>query len=111
MAEVMLEISLGSYRNFTERFITAILDIHHAQIRWPTTPGEINDTVNGFARMEESEFETVPIRLPGIMGAMDGKLVRIHKPLHESSRAWMDRGSEAAVMTRVRSQDLLCVET
>ncbi|KAI8328336.1 hypothetical protein BC941DRAFT_477031 [Chlamydoabsidia padenii] len=82
LAEVLLGISTGSYRNFTERFFTALNERHKHQIHWPTTQEELNATMGGFACIEESEFET-SLWLPNVIGALDGKLVRIHKPSDE----------------------------
>lgn len=78
-AEVLLGISHGSFHNFTERFLTALIDLEGRRIQWPT--GELAEAtaMKSYEGREISNDQTRH-RLPGVIGAHDGKLVVIRKP-------------------------------
>lgn len=88
IAKVFLGVTHGSYNNFTNRFINAMVDdcTRHF-IQWPKTPQEIQDTTEGFEALNG---------LKGCIGAVDGKLVVIHKP-SENGNQYIDRKNNASM--------------
>ncbi|CAO3601491.1 unnamed protein product [Absidia cylindrospora] len=48
-AEALMGVSIGSYLNFTDRFLTAMIDTHGRRIQWPATGEEFAAISDGFA--------------------------------------------------------------
>ncbi|KAG2215837.1 hypothetical protein INT45_002906 [Circinella minor] len=75
--EMTLGIKDGSYNNFTNRFVDAMKHVGEQVIIWPVNDRErALEIANGFRGRGTAE----ELRLSGVIGAMDGKLVVIHKP-------------------------------
>lgn len=93
IAEVTLGVSAGSYRNFTERFINAMVDMSNEVISWP-----IGNSARALENSEEFYELGGPnnMRLKGILGCIDGKLVTIQKP-SVNGNAHVDRKNNASM--------------
>ncbi|KAL0085161.1 hypothetical protein J3Q64DRAFT_1835575 [Phycomyces blakesleeanus] len=76
LAEQFLDISAGSYTRFTMRFITAMSDYFDKLVNWGVYDSET--TRRKAAGFEQPERRGV--RLPDVIGAIDGKLISIQKP-------------------------------
>ena len=92
---VNLGYSQGSYRNFTKRFVIAMKDkFADRPFKWPR--GEkAHEAAALFQRPPlrlrcRSEHQDAR-RLPNVIGAIDGKLVTIHRPIRIDSEAFRDR--------------------
>lgn len=72
-ALMLLGVSYGSYTNFTRRTVKAIKGTLGHLISWPTNPDEVNEIAEGFGSNSGH-------RLNNVIGALDGKNVRIHTP-------------------------------
>jgi hypothetical protein len=92
LAEQFLGISSGSYTRYTLNFLTAMTDNFEQFVNWGVHDVEI-------ARKKSAEFERRDepgVRLPNVIGAIDGKLINIQKPrIH--GNAWIDRHNEASM--------------
>lgn len=93
---VQMNISEGSYHNFTTRFLTALIELEMRRvISWPTgerlysTMGEFQFGVRDNPYRELGPHR-VTSRLPNCIGAIDGKLFRIYK-LAKSGDRYVDR--------------------
>ncbi|KAL0088719.1 hypothetical protein J3Q64DRAFT_1881754 [Phycomyces blakesleeanus] len=82
LTEQFLGVSAGSYTRFTMRFITAMSDYSDKFVNWG-----VHDSETAARRAAEFEQpERRGVRLPGVIGAIDGKLISIQKPsLHGNS--------------------------
>ena len=93
ITEVTLGVSPGSYRNFTERFLSAMMTISKTIITWPINdPERATNIANGF--MERGETE----QLDQVIGAIDGKNIVIQKPKRRG-KDYVDRKGRASVNT------------
>ncbi|CAO3587183.1 unnamed protein product [Absidia cylindrospora] len=88
MASIQMSISQGSYHKFTVRFLEAMIDIHGGVISWPV--GEELDRV-------EEGFRGVDKLPGGVVGAIDGKLVVIHKPHGVNAEFYRDRKGHLSI--------------
>lgn len=86
LAEQFLGISAGSYCRFTDRFIEVMSDLSVDLIDW-----RVHDEATAAARAAEFlNGGRRGVRLPNVIGAIDGKLITIQKPsVHGNS--WVDR--------------------
>ncbi|KAI8068400.1 hypothetical protein BC940DRAFT_366939 [Gongronella butleri] len=98
---VNLGYSQGSYRNFTKRFVIAIKDTFADRpFKWPR--GEkAHEAAALFQRLPlrlhgRSEHPNAR-RLPNVIGAIDGKLVTIHRPIRVDSEAFRNRKSNLSL--------------
>ncbi|MGO2587356.1 MAG: transposase family protein [Streptococcus thermophilus] len=92
-AEATLGISYGSYHNFSERFQEALIDIYKPILNWASTAEEFNNIKKGF-EFPDSEFAVR--RLQHVIGAIDGKLLTIHRP-KLNSESFRDRKNNLSV--------------
>jgi hypothetical protein len=92
IAETFLGVSAGSYARFTERFITVMSDYINQFVTWG-----VHDVQT--ARRKAADFQKIRahgVRLPNVIGAIDGKLIAIHKPsVHGNS--WIDRHNNSSM--------------
>ena len=93
IAETYLGVTAGSFNNFTNRFIDAMLEITPELITWP-----IEDRQRALNNAREFAELGGPgaTRLSGVLGAIDGKLVVIQKPAINGN-AYVDRKSHASM--------------
>ncbi|KAG2194761.1 hypothetical protein INT47_012063, partial [Mucor saturninus] len=93
IAETHLGVTAGSFNNFTNRFIDAMLEITPEIITWP-----IEDRKRALNNAREFSELGGPdaTRLSGVLGAIDGKLVVIQKPAINGN-AYVDRKSHASM--------------
>ena len=82
-------VSNGSYTNMTRRFTAAVQGIYRGIIRWPTQPEVVEEIQQGF---QHPNGDTGPHRLPGVIGALDGKNIIIEAPTpRHYAEYWRDR--------------------
>lgn len=93
IANVHLGVPAGSYNNFTNRFIDAMIKISENIIKWPVNdPRRADEIAEGFASLGgRSE-----LKLAKILGAVDGKLVVIQKP-SKNGNTYVDRKGNASL--------------
>jgi hypothetical protein len=92
-AEATLGISFGSYHNFSERFQKALIDVYHSILDWPSTEEDFKKIKQGF---ECPNGELGRKKLPNVIGAIDGKLINIHRP-KGNSEAFRDRKGNLSI--------------
>ncbi|KAG2206970.1 hypothetical protein INT47_008439 [Mucor saturninus] len=103
MMEATLEFGQGSLFNFTERFLEAVNDHLGHLISWPTTEDEFRKVKHGFEFPDPDDLSIK--RLLNVIGAVDGKLIVIHRP-KETSDSYRDRKSNLSVnLTDVVTSD------
>lgn len=103
MFQALLGYSQGSFHNFSERFLEAMLDTFGHIIAWPSTDEEFNAVQH---RFEYPIDEEGPRKLKGVIGAVDGKQITIHRPRKDSER-FRDRKSNLSInLTAVCDYDL-----
>lgn len=103
MMEATLGFSQGSLFNFTNRFLQAVNDKLGHLVSWPSTEDEFRDVKQNFEYPDPKD-RTIR-RLPGVIGAVDGKLVVIHRP-KDTSESYRDRKSNLSVnLTAVVTSD------
>ncbi|KAF0407927.1 putative nuclease HARBI1 [Gigaspora margarita] len=81
MLEQILDVSQGSVSHFTDRFLKALLDLEKDRIVWPQGSCLLTVT-RGF---ENSDAEFGKLKLPNVIGAMDGNHIPIHAPSENGS--------------------------
>jgi hypothetical protein len=79
--EQTLGISQGSVIHFTDRFLTALLDLEKKRIMWPQG-ARLATVIQGFERGTSG----LAHNLPNVIGAMDGSHVPIHPPSENGAR-------------------------
>lgn len=94
MMEATLGFGQGSLFNFTERFLEAVNDQLGHLISWPSTEDEFRKVKHGFEFPYPDDLSIK--RLPNVIGAVDGKLIVIHRP-KETSESYRDRKSNLSV--------------
>jgi hypothetical protein len=77
-------IGQGSVANFTNRFITAVLDNLRHVISWPRDE-EMQQVIEGFAPPE------LRMRIPNVIGAIDGSHIPISWPRLEYHQRYINR--------------------
>ncbi|KAG1468603.1 hypothetical protein G6F56_003736 [Rhizopus delemar] len=80
IAEMTLGVSAGSFRNFTERFLDAMMTISKSIIAWP-----INDPEKAAIIADGFRNKGRNIRLDQAIGAIDGKNIVIQKPIRRGN--------------------------
>ncbi|KAG2214220.1 hypothetical protein INT45_010706 [Circinella minor] len=91
--EMTLGIKDGSYNNFTNRFVDAMKHVGEQVITWPVNDHErALEIANGFRGRGTAEEP----RLSGVIGAIDGKLVVIHKPASRGN-LYVDRKNRSSM--------------
>jgi hypothetical protein len=94
LVQATLGFSQGSLRNFTERFLDATTDRLMSMISWPSTEEDFEQVKKEF-EFPNDDDSTIR-RLPNVIGAVDGKLVVIHRP-KEFSESFRDRKSNLSI--------------
>lgn len=86
----------GSYNNFTNRFLDAMTGLTSNLIAWPKTFEQVEEISRGF-EYPHGEF-TLPEnkKLPGCIGAVDGKLIHVYKPRH-NPESYRDRKGNISI--------------
>ena len=82
--ETTFGIGQGSVTNFTNRFIIAVLDNLRHVIRWPRDE-EFQEVMEGFAPPE------LRMRIPNVIGAIDGSHIPISQPRLEYHQRYINR--------------------
>ncbi|CAG8640592.1 7934_t:CDS:2, partial [Paraglomus occultum] len=82
--ETTFGIGQGSVTNFTNRFITAVLDNLRHIINWPRGE-ELQRVIEGFAPPE------LRSRIPNVIGAIDGSHIPISQPRIEYHQRYINR--------------------
>ena len=91
IAETTLGVSAGSYHNFTERFLGAMMTISKSVITWPiNNPARAAEIANEFQERGDT------VRLDEALGAIDGKNFVIQKPSVRGND-YVDRKGRASV--------------
>ena len=82
--ETTFGIGQGSVTNFTNRFIIAVLDNLRHVIRWPRDE-EFQEVMESFAPPE------LRMRIPNVIGAIDGSHIPISQPRLEYHQRYINR--------------------
>lgn len=99
-AYMHLGVSYGSYNNFTKRTVKAIKGRLGHLVAWPTDPEEAGEVALGFGSNDGR-------RLSHVIGAVDGKNFKIHKPSGEAGGMFRDRKNDYSVkLTAVCDSEL-----
>lgn len=94
MMEATMGFSQRSLFDFTERFLDAVNDKLGHIVSWHSTEEEFREVKNKFEYPYPNDL-TIR-RFPGVIGAVDGKLVVIHRP-KDTSESYRDRKSNLSV--------------
>lgn len=88
-------VSHGSYINMTRRFVNAVQGIYRNAIKWPTEEEKVREIQEGF---QHPYGEFGPQRLPGAIGALDGKNIVIEAPSPpKDAEYWRNRKGKFSV--------------
>jgi hypothetical protein len=94
-ANVGWGVSHGTYMNATRRFVKAVKETYRNVIHWPVDREKVQEIQQGF---QHPLGEFGPHRLPGVIGALDGKNVVIKAPSPPSyAEYWRDRKGKFSV--------------
>ncbi|KAG2197489.1 hypothetical protein INT47_003097 [Mucor saturninus] len=95
-AHLTIGVSHGSYRNFTQRFVKAVVNTYKDLIEWPKNEQRVAEIKNGFMYGEGRTVRGLPA-----VGALDGKNFVIESRT-EHAEDWRDRkGNFAMKLTAV----------
>lgn len=92
-ANIAFGVSHGSYINFYRRFVEALHNVYGRIITWPKDVSRIIDIHNRFEWPEGGVPGEGIRRLPRVIGALDGKNVKIEAQ-REHPEHWRDRKND-----------------